>query len=79
MPAEIIIPGLIILGFILILIEIFLVPGFNIFGIFGFAMIALGIVLAYSKLDLRVANFIMVGSLIISLVLVRIIIKSKTD
>lgn len=75
---EFLIGGLIIIGFILILIEIFLVPGFNIFGVFGFVMVALGIVVAYSKLDLRIANFIMVASLIVAFVLVRVIVKSKS-
>ena len=78
MSLSIIIGGLIIIGFLLILIEIFLVPGVNIFGIAGFAFIVLGIALAYSKLDLRVANFIMVASLILSIVVARIVIKSKT-
>lgn len=78
MTLELIIGGLIIIGFLLILIEIFLVPGFNIFGVFGFIMVVLGIVLAYSKLDLRIANFILVASLILSVVLIRVIVKSKT-
>ena len=78
MTFDFLIGGLIIIGFILILIEIFLIPGFNIFGVFGFIMIVLGIILAYSRLDFRIANFIMVASIIVSLVLVRVIVKSKT-
>jgi membrane-bound serine protease (ClpP class) len=78
MPVEIIIGGLIIIGFILILIEIFLVPGFNIFGVFGFTMVVLGIIFAYTKLSLATANFIMVISLVAALVLVRFVVKSKT-
>lgn len=78
MSLSIVIGGLIIIGFLLILIEIFLVPGVNIFGIAGFLFIVIGIIFAYTKLDLRVANFIMVISLILSVVLVRFIWKSKT-
>lgn len=78
MPLEIIISGMIIIGFILILIEIFLVPGLNIFGIFGLLMVVLGIVFAYTKLDLRIANFIMAASLAVSLLLIWRIVKSKT-
>ena len=78
MPVELIIGGLIIIGFVLILIEIFLVPGVNIFGIFGILMVVLGIVFAYTKLSLATANFIMVLSLIIALILVRFVVKSKT-
>ncbi len=77
MPIEAIIGGIIVFGFILILIEIFLVPGFNIFGIFGFAMIVLGIVLAYSKLGILIANFILIISLIVSVLLIRFVVKSK--
>ena len=78
MPLEIIIPGLIIIGFILILIEIFLVPGVNIFGIFGFVMIVIGIILGYTKLDTIIANFIMIVSVLLSIFLIRFVIKSKT-
>jgi len=78
MPLELIIGGLIIVGFILILIEIFLVPGINIFGIFGFAMIILGIILGYTKLDTIIANFIMIVSVLLSIFLIRFIVKSKT-
>jgi membrane-bound serine protease (ClpP class) len=78
MPVELLVGGLIVIGFILILIEIFLVPGFNIFGVFGFIMVALGIIFAYTKLSLATANFIMVLSLISALILVRVVVKSKT-
>jgi membrane-bound serine protease (ClpP class) len=78
MPVELLVGGLIIIGFLLILIEIFLVPGFNIFGVFGFIMVALGIIFAYTKLSLATANFIMVLSLISALILVRVVVKSKT-
>lgn len=78
MPVELLVGGLIIVGFLLILIEIFLVPGFNIFGVFGFIMVALGIIFAYTKLSLATANFIMVLSLIGALILVRVVVKSKS-
>ncbi len=78
MPLELIISGLIIIGFILVLIEIFLVPGFNIFGIFGFVMIVLGIILSYTKLDTRIANFILIFSLVLAVFLARLVVKSKT-
>ncbi|OQX96733.1 hypothetical protein B6I21_00135 [candidate division KSB1 bacterium 4572_119] len=73
-----IIGGIIIAGFILILVEIFLVPGLNIFGIFGFGLIVLGIILAYTKLDARIANFILIAAIIISAILIRFVVKSKT-
>lgn len=70
--------GLIIGGFILVLVEIFLIPGFNIFGIFGFIAIVAGIVTAYSSLEIWYAHAILLLSLIGSVVLVRIVIHSKT-
>ena len=39
--------GLLILGFILILLEIFVIPGFNIFGILGFFTVSSGVYVAY--------------------------------
>ena len=42
--------GLLILGFVLILLEIFVIPGFNIFGISGFVTVCLGVAFAYYKL-----------------------------
>ena len=39
--------GLLILGFVLILLEIVVIPGFNIFGILGFLTVCSGIYVAY--------------------------------
>lgn len=78
MTLEFLIGGLIIIGFLLVLIEIFLVPGFNIFGVIGAILIVLGFIFAYAKLDVRIANFLMIASLLASAILVRFAIKSKT-
>ena len=53
--------GLLILGFVLILLEVFVIPGFNIFGIMGFGTICVGVVLAYNRLGVEAA--VMVGLL----------------
>lgn len=42
--------GLLILGFILILLEVFIIPGFNIFGLVGFGTVCVGVLFAYRKL-----------------------------
>ena len=42
--------GMLILGFALILLEVFVIPGFNIFGILGFATVCGGVYIAYVKL-----------------------------
>lgn len=47
--------GLLVLGFAMILLEIFVIPGFNIFGMMGFGTVCLGVVLAYTKLGVEAA------------------------
>lgn len=42
--------GLIILGFVLILLEVFIIPGINIFGLVGFGTVGVGILFAYRNL-----------------------------
>lgn len=42
--------GLLILGFILILLEVFIIPGVNIFGLVGFGTVGVGILFAYRNL-----------------------------
>ncbi|MBN1350736.1 hypothetical protein JXJ21_15065 [candidate division KSB1 bacterium] len=69
--------GLIVFGFLLILMEIFLVPGFNIFGVIGFILIVAGIILAYKNLPIEYAHIILVGSLIFSVIFVRILVKTN--
>ena len=49
--------GLLILGFVMILMEIFVIPGFNIFGIAGFATVCMGIYFAYAKLGTEAAVY----------------------
>lgn len=69
--------GLIIIGFLLILMEIFLVPGFNIFGVIGFILIIIGVIFAYQNLPTTYAHIILIGSLIFSVIFVRLLVKSK--
>ena len=42
--------GMLILGFALILLEILVIPGINIFGILGFATVCVGVAYAYDRL-----------------------------
>lgn len=42
--------GLLILGLVLILLEVFVIPGMNIFGVLGFGTVCIGILFAYTKL-----------------------------
>ncbi len=70
--------GLIIFGFLLVVIEIFLIPGFNIFGVLGFISIAGGIFVAYSKLPAFYAHLILIGSLFFSSILIWLFTRSKS-
>jgi len=69
--------SLIIFGFILILMEIFVIPGFNIFGVIGFISVVSGIVMAYNSLPIWYAHAILLGSTLLSIVLVRLLIHSR--
>lgn len=42
--------GLLVMGFVLLFLEIFVIPGINIFGVLGFASLLTGIVYAYVRL-----------------------------
>ena len=42
--------GLLVLGFVLILLEVFVIPGMNIFGLIGFGTVCLGIWFAWVRL-----------------------------
>ena len=42
--------ALLVLGFVLVLLEIFVIPGLNIFGIIGFIAAVAGVVFAYIKM-----------------------------
>ena len=53
--------GLLIIGFCLVLLEIFVIPGFNVFGVLGVATICVGIAFAYLRLG--VAAAVVVGTL----------------
>jgi len=67
---------LIIIGFLLILMEIFIIPGINIFGVIGFVLIAVGIIFAYQDLPVLYAHGILIGSIVFSVLFVRILAKS---
>ncbi|RMH71567.1 MAG: hypothetical protein D6675_06370 [Gemmatimonadetes bacterium] len=68
--------GLIILGFLLILVEIFLIPGLNIFGIIGFFAIIAGFVFSL-QLGLVYAIPIFIGSIALGIFLVQQIMRTR--
>jgi membrane-bound serine protease (ClpP class) len=68
---------MIVFGFILLLIELFLIPGVNIFGIVGALSIIGGIVYSYF-LNPAWALYTFLGSVFLSGLIVRLVTKSKT-
>ncbi len=68
---------LLVLGFCLILLEIFVIPGFNIFGIFGFLTMCAGVGYAYVKLGLGPAVAVAALALLGTVFLVRLLIRAR--
>ena len=68
---------LLILGFGLTLLEIFVIPGVNIFGIVGFATMCAGVWYAYAKLGTGSAAAVAVLGLAGSALLVRLLIRVR--
>jgi membrane-bound serine protease (ClpP class) len=68
---------LLIIGFGLILLEIFVIPGINIFGIVGFVTMCAGVWYAYAKLGTGYAAVVAVLGLGGTFVLVRLLIRVR--
>ncbi|NKB72607.1 MAG: hypothetical protein GKR89_36510 [Candidatus Latescibacteria bacterium] len=69
--------GLLILGFGLVLLEIFVIPGFNIFGVLGFSTLCLGVYFAYVRLGLLEAGIVALIGLLGTAILIRLLIKAR--
>ena len=68
--------GLLLIGFMLILIEIFLIPGITLAGIGGGVAILGGVVYAYKYLGLTEAAWCLGASLVLGALLLRFVIKT---
>ena len=69
--------SLLILGFVLILLDIFVTPGVDILGLFGVLAVGAGIVLAYVQLGLGPALVIGIVGLVGTAVLIRLLIRAR--
>jgi membrane-bound serine protease (ClpP class) len=69
--------GFLLLGFTLLLLEIFVIPGLNIFGLLGLLAVSTGVYIAYLKMGLVEAVLIAAVGIFITLVLLRSVIKSR--
>ena len=70
--------GLVVLGFFLVLIEIFLIPGLNIFGIGGALAILAGCYYAYSRLGIWYALGTLGISIALALTILRLGLRTRS-
>lgn len=73
-----IIAVLLIVGFLFLLLEILVLPGTGIAGIIGFALIAIGIWQAYAILGTRIGTYVLIGSVVLSVVSLSVALKAGT-
>lgn len=69
---------LILVGFVLLTLEIMVIPGVGITGIFGFLLIIGGIWLAYSKEGIAAGNITLLITLLVSAISIAVMLRSKT-
>ena len=64
---ELIIPiGLVLVGLALIAVEIYLIPGFNLVGVFGFVVVLFGIGYAFSEAGLLGGLYTIIGTVVVA-------------
>ena len=73
-----IIAVLIAVGFLFLLLEILVLPGTNVAGIIGFAMIGIGVWQAYAVFGGTAGTLTLVGSAVLSIIALYFALKAKT-
>jgi len=69
--------ALLVAGFSLMLIEVFVIPGLNIFGIIGFLATVAGVYFAYVKMGLWSAVIVAAIGLLGTVILIRVVLKMR--
>ena len=69
---------LLVLGVVLILLEFFVIPGITVAGIAGIVMMLGGIYLSYNHYGNTIGHFTVLGSVVISLLVLWLALKSGT-
>jgi len=69
--------ALLVMGFLLMLIEVFVIPGFNVFGLVGFLSTLAGVYFAYVKIGLWSAVVVAAIGLLGTAILVRVVLKTR--
>lgn len=67
---------LILIGFTLVLLEIFFIPGINVFGFLGGFLVLAGVGMAYYYHGFQVALYVLILCGLLGIILARIVIKS---
>ena len=70
--------ALLILGFVLVLMEIFVIPGLNIFGLIGFLSVVAGVSFAYIKMGFAAAAVVAAIGMIGTAILIRSTFKMRS-
>ena len=69
--------ALLILGMVLILLETFIIPGFNVFGILGFGSLGLGVLYAYNTMGVVPAIAVALAGTVATVILIRFLIRRR--
>ena len=69
--------ALLVIGFLLMRIEVFVIPGLNIFGLIGFLSAVAGVYFAYAKMGLGAAFIVAAVGLSGTVVLLRTVLKMR--
>lgn len=77
MPDWFLVLTLIVVGFILLLIELLIIPGFGLIGVLGLGSLAAGSYTAYTKLSPMVGVAVSLGSLLIVISSLKLLPKSS--
>ncbi len=77
MPEWLLVLTLIVTGFILLLIELLIIPGFGFAGVMGLLSLVAGSYIAYTKLNLLMGLIVSLGSLIIIIFSLKLFPKTR--
>ncbi len=73
-----IIIALIVVGLLMVLLEILVIPGMGVAGIFGFALMVVAVFLSYSRIGTNEGHIVLVGTIALNLVFLVLALRSNT-
>ncbi len=73
-----VIASLVFVGLLLILLEIFVIPGGGIAGVFGFILMVIGVWLAYGHHGTPVGHYVLGGTIFLNLIALSYALRAKT-